>query len=84
MSRQFLKMKNPFDKKYPNIARWVEEHEGVLELGYDVDSPIDSFVKAIDCGGMPWSGEDSYESIDAALQDADNALAGVLKDIYGE
>ena len=77
-------MKNPFDKKYPNIARWVEEHEGVLELGYDVDSPIDSFVRAIDCGGMPWSGKDSYESIDAALQDADDALAGVLKDIYGE
>ena len=46
-------MKNPFAKKYPNIARWVEEHEGVLELGYDVDSPIDSFVRAIDCGGMP-------------------------------
>lgn len=84
MSRQFLKMKNPFDKKYPNIARWVEEHEGVLELGYDVDSPIDSFVRAIDCGGMPWSGKDSYESIDAALLDADNALAGVLKNIYGE
>ena len=77
-------MKNPFDKKYPNIARWVEEHEGVLEIGYDVDSPIDSFVRAIDCGGMPWSGKDSYESIDAALQDADDALAGVLKDIYGE
>ena len=77
-------MKNPFDKKYPNIARWVEEHEGVLELGYDVDSPIDSFVRAIDCGGMPWSGKDSYESIDAALLDADNALAGVLKNIYGE
>ena len=77
-------MKNPFDKKYPNIARWVEEHEGVLELGYDVDSPIDSFVRAIDCGGMPWSGKDSYESIDAALQDADDALAEVLKDIYGE
>lgn len=77
-------MKNPFDKKYPNIARWIEEHEGVLELGYDVDSPIDSFVRAIDCGGMPWSGKDSYESIDAALQDADDALAEVLKDIYGE
>ena len=77
-------MKNPFAKKYPNIARWVEEHEGVLELGYDVDSPIDSFVRAIDCGGMPQSGKDSYESIDAALLDADRALAKVLKDIYGE
>ena len=44
-------MKNPFDKKYPNIARWVEEHEGVLELGYDVDSPIDSFVRRSDSNG---------------------------------
>ena len=33
---------------------------------------------------MPWSGKDSYESIDAALQDADDALAEVFKDIYGE
>jgi hypothetical protein len=30
------------------------------------------------------SREDSYESIDAALQDADDALAEVLKDIYGD
>ncbi|MDJ0595064.1 MAG: hypothetical protein QNJ72_34640 [Pleurocapsa sp. MO_226.B13] len=77
-------MKNPFDKKYPNIARWVEEHEGVIELGWHEDNPMNSFIAAFDCGGDSWYGKESYESIDAALLDADNALAEVLKDIYGE
>lgn len=77
-------MKNPFGKKYPNIARWVEEHEGVLELGWHEDNPMNSFIAAFDCGGDAWHGKESKESIDAALLDADNALAKVLKDIYGE
>jgi len=77
-------MKNPFDKKYPNIARWVEEHEGVLELGWHEDNPMNSFIAAFDCGGDAWHGKENYESIDAALLDADNALAEILKDIYGE
>ena len=77
-------MKNPFDKKYPNIARQVEEHEGVLEIGWHEDNPMNSFIAVSDCGGEAWYGKESYESIDAALLDADNALAKVLKDIYGE
>ena len=76
-------MKNPFDKKYLNIARLVEEHEGVLELGWQ-DNPINSFIAAFDCGGDAWYGKESYETIDAALLDADNALAGILKGIYGK
>ncbi len=77
-------MASSFDSKYKNIARWIEEHEGYLEIGYDVDSPLDSFIRVLDCGGMPWSGKDSYSSIDEALQDADDALSEILKDIYGE
>ena len=77
-------MPNTFDAQYPHIARWVDEHEGWIELGYDLDSPLDSFIRALDCGGMPWSGQDSYPSIDAALEDADKALAEILRDIYGD
>ncbi|WP_230968103.1 hypothetical protein [Nostoc sp. WHI] len=33
-------MKVSFEKTYPNIARWVDEHEGWIEIGYDVDSPL--------------------------------------------
>ena len=76
-------MKNSFDKKYRYIARWVEEHEGWIELGYNIDSPLNSFIRALDCGGMPWEGLQSYETIDLALEDADNALSVILQDLYG-
>lgn len=77
-------MKVSLEKIYPNITRWVDEHEGWIEIGYDVDSPLNSFVRALDCGGMPWEGKDSYDSLDEALQDLDAGLEAVLKDIYGE
>jgi hypothetical protein len=76
-------MKVAFEKTYPNIAYWVNEHEGWIEIGYDVDSPLNSFIRAIDSGGMLWEGKESYESIDAALQDLNAGLEAVLKEIYG-
>lgn len=76
-------MKVSFEKTYPNIAYWVNEHEGWIEIGYDVDSPLNSFVRALDCGGMLWQGKESYDSLDAALQDLNAGLEAVLKDIYG-
>ena len=60
-------MSSPFENTYPNIDRWVNEHEGWIEIGYDVDSPLDSFIRALDCGSMPWEGRSSYPSLDAAL-----------------
>ena len=77
-------MKVQTENIYPNIARWVDEHEVWIEIGYDVDSPLNSFVRALDCGGMLWEGKDSYDSLDEALQDLDAGLEAVLKDIYGE
>jgi hypothetical protein len=73
-----------FEQQYPNIDRWVNEHQGWLEIGYDLDSPLNSFIRVLDCGGMPWQGKNSYDSLDEALQDANQALAEVLKDIYGK
>ena len=77
-------MANSFEDTYPNIARWVNEHEGWIEIGYDLDSPLSSFIRALDSGGMLWQGKDSYGSLDEALQELDSALAQVLQEIYGE
>ncbi|RUS93946.1 hypothetical protein DSM106972_094830 [Dulcicalothrix desertica PCC 7102] len=76
-------MKVSFENKYPNITRWVDEHTGWIEIGYNVDSPLTSFIRALDCGGMLWEGKDSYESIDEALQDLNTGLKDVLEYIYG-
>jgi hypothetical protein len=77
-------MANSFEDTYPNIARWVNEHEGWIEIGYDLDSPLSSFIRALDSGGMLWQGKDSYGSLDEALQELDSGLAQVLQEIYGE
>jgi hypothetical protein len=77
-------MASPFEDKYPNIDRWVNEHEGLIEVGYDVNSPLNSFMRAFDQGGMYWESQSSYSSLDEAFQDLDDALAEVLRDIYGQ
>jgi hypothetical protein len=77
-------MAYPFEDKYPNIDRWVNEHEGLIEVGYDVNSPLNSLIRAFDQGGMYWESRSSYSSLDEAFQDVDDALAEVLRDIYGE
>jgi hypothetical protein len=77
-------MASPFEDKYPNIDRWVNEHEGLIEVGYDVNSPLNSFIRAFDQGGMYWESRSSYSSLDEAFQDLDDALAEVLRDIYGD
>ncbi|PSM48178.1 hypothetical protein C7Y66_15690 [Chroococcidiopsis sp. CCALA 051] len=77
-------MANSIEDTYPNIARWVNEHEGWIEIGYDLDSPLSSFIRALDSGGTLWQGKDSYGSLDEALQELDSGLAQVLQEIYGE
>jgi hypothetical protein len=52
-----------------------------VEIGYNVDSPLTSFVHALDPGGIPWEGPSSYASLDAAFQDLDDGLAEVLLDL---
>jgi hypothetical protein len=72
-----------FEQTYPNIARWIDEHEGWIEIGYQGDSPLTSFVRALDLGGMLWEGKDSYASVDEALQDLDAGLEEILQELYG-
>jgi hypothetical protein len=76
--------KQSFEDKYPNIARWVFEHEGRIEIGWHRDFPLTSFVRATDMGGMPWEGEDEYESLDDALLDLEAGVQECLREIHGE
>jgi len=76
-------MAKSLEDSYPNIARWLYEHEGLIEIGYNPDSPFTSFVRAVDQGGMLWDGENSYASLAEALADVDAGLEELLKEIYG-
>jgi hypothetical protein len=61
-----------FAAAYPNVARWVRDEGGWIELGSDENSA--SFVRVLNEGGMAWEGEPDYPSIDAAFA-ADAGIA---------
>jgi hypothetical protein len=65
-------MAESFEKRYPNIAAWVQEHEGWIEIGPNEFSS--SMIRVIDLGGMIWESEKRYDSIDEALAEADQAI----------
>ncbi|MDJ0702484.1 MAG: hypothetical protein QNJ46_04310 [Leptolyngbyaceae cyanobacterium MO_188.B28] len=77
-------MDESFETLYPNIARWVDDHGGVIEIGYADDAPWSSFMRGIDAGGMVVHSQDSYDSFEEAFQDLDAALEEALVEIYGE
>ena len=60
---------------FPNITLWVNDC-GVVEIGYDPNT--ESFIRAIDEGGMVWSGKNHYENLDDALKDLDAALGPIV------
>jgi len=68
-------MKSSFVAAYPNITLWVEDC-GTVEIGHDPGT--DSFIRAIDEGGMVWSGKTRYENLSAAFQDLEAALGQIL------
>ncbi len=67
-----------FEHLYPTTARFVN-HRGYIEIGSDDDSPLTSFIRALDSGGMIWEGLDEYPSLDAAFQDLEQALMTGLR-----
>ena len=69
----------PFDfaSRYPHIADWIEE-EGEVEIGYDFNT--DSCVRALDEGGMVWSGGKQAGSLDEWLQALDAGLADFMEE----
>ena len=67
-----------FDVSFPNITLWVQGC-GTVEIGYD--SSTNSFIRALDEGGMVWSGNKSYKSLDDALQHLEKGLGQILLDL---
>jgi hypothetical protein len=62
------------EAKYPALTRFVNEI-GRVEIGLG-NYMISAFVIAYDEGGTIYEGQNSYPSLDAALQDLD---AGIKK-----
>jgi len=65
-------MATSFEEAYPNIAHFVDTI-GYITIGYD-DSPLTSFIRALDPGGMVWEGKDTYKTLEEALQDLEAGL----------
>lgn len=48
-----------FARQYPSVARWITE-QGWIEIGL-IDGG-DTFVRALDEGGLYWEGKTEYSS----------------------
>ena len=58
---------------YPNIAEWIDEHGGYIEVGYDYNT--DTFVRAVDEGGILWGGGQHSMTLEEGLHILDTAIA---------
>ncbi len=67
-------MATSIDELYPHTAYFVEAI-GWIEIGSDEDSPLTSFIRALDAGGLVWEGKDEYQTLDAAFQDLEQGIA---------
>lgn len=70
-------MATSFAELYPNLAYWVESF-GWIELGQNDFST--SLIRVLDIGGMIWESEEQYDSLDAALQEAEEVVAAWFKE----
>jgi len=61
-----------------HLGRCPLGRRGQIEIGQDDDSQ--SFVRALDMGGMVWEGKPKYNSLDNALNDLEAALKKTLTD----
>ena len=71
-------MRDDFALRYPGINRFVFER-GWIEIGHDDYS--DSFIRALDPGGLVWEGKQFYDSLDDALSDLERGLVQWTKEI---
>lgn len=67
------------ESKYPTLNRFVNEI-GRVEIGLG-NYMISDFVVAYDEGGTIYEGQDSYPSLDAALQDLDAGIKERLDEL---
>jgi hypothetical protein len=61
-----------FDELYPNIAWWAQGG-GWVELGRD--DCRRSLVRVLDIGGMLWEGQEEYDSVGTAMDEAEAFIA---------
>jgi hypothetical protein len=64
-----------FASAYPNLANWVLGG-GWVEIGRT--DCIPSLIRALDEGGMVFEGDNSYPSLDAALEALDVGIKAFL------
>jgi hypothetical protein len=69
-----------FAKDYPNIAHFVNAI-GYITIGYDDESPLTSFIQALDPGGMVWEGKDEYQTMDEAFEDLEQGLERWMREV---
>ena len=68
-----------FEGSHPNIARWISQEGGWIELGADHHSR--SIARALYGGGMAWDGASDYGSLDEALRAMEEGIAAWLDEI---
>jgi len=72
-------MATSLEQSYPHMRHFLDAI-GWIEVGYDDESPLTSFIRAIDPGGMVWEGKDEYETLDEAFQDLEEGLARWMRE----
>jgi hypothetical protein len=70
-------MTNVFEQAYPLVTRWVNEF-GWIEIGDD--NANESFIRALDEGGMVWEGRHTYPSLDEAMMDLEKGIAAWMRE----
>jgi len=69
------------DDRYPHLAKWVKAH-GWIEIGHDDYSR--SFIRVLDVGGMVWEGEETYPTLEEALDAAEQAVTAWIDQQFGQ
>ena len=72
-------MATTFAEAYPSTAHFVDAI-GCITIGYDDDSPLTSFIQAMDSGGMVWEGKDTYKTLEEAFQDLEAGLGKWMRE----
>jgi hypothetical protein len=73
-----MKTSKYLESKYPTLTRFVNEI-GRVEIGQNY--MISAFVVAYDEGGTIYEGQNTYPSLDSALQDLDAGIKERLDEL---
>ena len=66
-----------FESRYPHIAAWIDL-DGYVEIGYDYNT--DTCVRALDEGGMVWSGGQRDGTLEEWLQALNSGVKDFMKE----